>query len=171
MSVRHVYAAADVEHAGHAVAVAHRAGVVDGNVTLVARSDIERCAIPDDMKLAETDFVPAAARGAGYGAAAGVVAGLAAAAVPPLGVPLAGAMIGGGAAGMLVGAWSSSLVGATVPEPVRRRYEQEIEAGRILVVLDAEDEAQHASIAPHLRALGLVRLDALDGVEDSDVPA
>jgi hypothetical protein len=32
------------------------------------------------------------------------------------------------------------MVGASVPDPVRRKFEGEIEAGRILVVLDADKE-------------------------------
>lgn len=46
-------------------------------------------------------------------------------------------------AGALVGTWSSALVGATVPDPVRRQFEDEIEAGRVLVVIDAEEQELH----------------------------
>ena len=158
MSIRRVYRAIDIEHAEQAVAAAHAAGVPGEGVALVAHGDIELCVIPDDVKQAETDLVPAAARGAGYGAAAGTLAGLAAAVFPPLGFTIAGAMIGGGAAGALVGAWAASLVGASIPEPLRRRYEREIEAGRILVVVDT-DEARHLALQPSFDALGLVRLD------------
>jgi hypothetical protein len=66
---------------------------------------------------------------------------------------------GGGAAGALIGTWTSAMAGATVPDPVRRHYEREIEAGRILLVIDA-DEHQHHLLAPRLEALGVVRLDA-----------
>jgi hypothetical protein len=43
-------------------------------------------------------------------------------------------------AGALTGGWASALVGASVPDPVRRKFEDEIEAGRILVVLDGDKD-------------------------------
>src|SRR5690606_2114812 len=132
MTHRRVFSAASIATAAEAVGIVRAAGIPDSGISLVARADIELDTIPDDLKLAETDFLPAAARGAGYGAVAGMLAGLAAAIVPPLGLTVAGAMIGGGAAGLLVGSWASALVGSSIPEPVRRHFENEIEAGRIL---------------------------------------
>ena len=115
-----------------------RSGLMDAPLSLIAHSDIELESIPDRHKEASTDFMPAALRGAATGGAAGLVAGLLAIAFPPLGVTLAGAALltAGGAA---VGTWVSALVGSTVEDPVRRKFEEEIQAGRILVVLDAED--------------------------------
>ncbi|OLK29203.1 hypothetical protein IXO627_19640, partial [Xanthomonas oryzae pv. oryzae] len=69
-----------------------------------------------------------------------LVAGLVAMAVPPIGLALAGAGVMA-LAGALVGSWSSALIGATVPDPVRRQFEEEIQAGRVLVILDAEQAA------------------------------
>ena len=46
----------------------------DDDILLVARSDIELEAIPDDRKEADSDMLPAAARGAGMGAGAGLLA-------------------------------------------------------------------------------------------------
>lgn len=159
MTTRRIYSTDNLSSAERAVAAARDTGLGEDALSLVARSDIEIHAIPDALKEADTDLVPAAARGAGYGAAAGVVAGLAAATFPPLGLTLAGAMLGGGAAGALIGTWTSAMAGASVPDPVRRHYEREIEAGRILVVIDA-DAHQHSLLAPRLEALGVVRLDA-----------
>ncbi len=123
---------------------------------LIARSDIELEAIPDERKEAKTDFLPAVARGAAGGGAAGVLAGLVAVAIPPLGITLAGVGVMA-IAGALVGSWSSALVGATVPDPVRRRFEDEIEAGRILLVVDAEEpELESADAA--IRATGATPL-------------
>src|SRR5690606_6729614 len=161
VSRRRIHSAPDLASAEQAIAAARAAGIEDDALSLVARSDIEVLAIDDDMKQANTDMLPAAARGAGYGAAAGVLAGLAAATFPPLGLTLAGAMLGGGAAGALVGTWASAMVGASIPEPERRHYEAEIEAGRVLVVVDADD-AQHAMLASRFAGLGLVHLE-VDG--------
>lgn len=161
MSRRRIHSAPDLERAEQAIAAARQAGIDDDRLSLVARSDIEVQEVPDDLKQADTDMVPAAARGAGYGAAAGALAGLAAATFPPLGLTLAGALLGGGAAGALVGTWTAAMVGSTIPEPERRRYEEQIEAGRVLVVVDAED-TQHAALAPRFNELGLVHLE-VDG--------
>ena len=52
------------------------------------------------------------------------------------------------AVGALVGSWSSALVGASVPDPVRRRFEETIEAGQILLVVDAAgDDLERAEAA------------------------
>ena len=161
MNRRRIHSAPDLASAERAIAAARELGVEDDALSLVARSDIEVLAVDDDMKQANTDMLPAAARGAGCGAAAGVLAGLAAATFSPLGLTLAGAMLGGGAAGALVGTWASAMVGASIPEPERRHYEAEIEAGRVLVVVDADD-ARHARLAPRLAELGLVHLE-VDG--------
>ena len=69
-------------------------------------------AVPDDLREAHTDMVPAALRGAAGGGAVGLVAGLIAVAVPPLGITLAGAGLMA-AVGALVGSWSSALVGGS----------------------------------------------------------
>lgn len=158
MTQRRIFSASSVKQATDAVAIAREAGAPSEGLSLVARADIELESIPDELKQAETDMKSAALRGAGMGAVAGTLAGLVAATFPPLGLTLAGAMIGGGAAGTLVGSWSSALVGASIPEPVRRRFEDEIEAGRILVVVDADEELQSA-LAPRLAEAGLVAMD------------
>lgn len=139
MKTRRVYSTADMAQARRALAAAREAGVPDEDLSLVARHDIELEAIPEDRKDEHSDFMPAAVRGVAQGGATGLLAGLVAMAIPPLGITIAGAL-GVAAAGAAVGAWSSALMGAAVPDPVRRKFEGEIEAGRILVVVDGEDE-------------------------------
>ena len=46
------------------------------------------------------------------------------------------------AMGAVLGAWASSLMGAAIVDPVRRRFASEIEAGNVLVVIDAEESMQ-----------------------------
>ena len=139
MKVRRVYSTPSVQDAEAAVRAARDAGVEDPDVSLIARGDIELQALPEHQKEAPTDFKHAMLRGAGIGGASGLLAGLVAVAVPPLGLTLAGVALTtlGGAA---VGTWASSLVGAALPDPIRRKFEDEIESGRILVVIDADDE-------------------------------
>ena len=150
MKLRHVFSTPDLVSAAAALAAARAVGIDDQDLLLVARSDIELESIPDARKEADTDMMPAARRGIGYGGATGLLAGLVAFAVPPLGITLAGAAAIG-ALGAMVGAWSSSLVGAALPDPIRRKFEDEIAAGRILVVVDAEKTALEAAEPALLR--------------------
>lgn len=139
MKTRRVYSVPDLAAAAAALSAARQAGAEDAEVSLIARSDIEIQSIPDARIDITNDMVPAAMRGMAGGAATGLLAGLAALAFPPLGVTIAGAALAG-VAGAAVGGWSSALIGTTVENPVRREFEKEIEAGQILVVVDAPEE-------------------------------
>lgn len=137
MKIRHVFSTPDLDTAQAVMGAARNAGVHDDDILLIARSDIELDEIPNERKEADTDLIPAALRGAGYGGAAGLLAGLAAIVITPIGLTLAGAAAAA-VAGALVGSWASALVGSSLPDPIRRKFDEEIQAGRILVVLDGE---------------------------------
>jgi len=139
MKVRRVYSLPSLPAAQSAIREARDAGIEDDDISVIARSDIELDQVPEHQKEAPTDFKHAAVRGAGLGGATGLLAGLAAVAFPPLGLTIAGVALTtlGGAA---VGTWASAMVGASLPDPIRRRFESEIEAGRILVVIDGEGD-------------------------------
>ena len=156
MKVRRVYSTSSLPAAQTAIRDIRDAGIEDDDVSLIARSDIELERVPEHQKEAPTDFKHAALRGAGLGGATGLLAGLAAVAFPPLGLTIAGVALTtlGGAA---VGTWASALVGASLPDPIRRRFEEEIEAGRILIVIDGEGEALERAEAA-LSAAGAVHL-------------
>jgi hypothetical protein len=139
MKTRHVFSTPDLDSAKAAMQAARAAGIPEADISLIARSDIELEAVPEQHKEAASDFYPAALRGVIGGGATGLLAGLVAVAIPPVGITLAG-VAGLTLAGALTGGWASALVGASVPDPVRRKFEGEIEAGRILVVLDADKE-------------------------------
>lgn len=139
MKTRHVFTTPDLATASATMAAARAAGVDDSGLLLVARSDIELESIPNKRKEADTDMMPAALRGAGYGGATGLLAGLVALVIPPLGITLAGAAAMG-LAGAMIGTWSSALVGASLPDPIRQNFDDEIKAGNILVVIDAEPD-------------------------------
>jgi hypothetical protein len=156
MKLRHVFSTRDAVQARQAIRVLHEHGVPWSDISLVANADVELEEIPNRMKEADTDFVPAAIRGMGIGGATGLLAGLLAASFPPLGITLAGAAAFG-AAGALVGGWSSALMGATVPDPIRQRFEREIAEGRVLVLVDA-DEATQARLEQPLADAGAIRL-------------
>jgi hypothetical protein len=139
MKTRHVLSTPDLATARTVMQAARAAGMPEQDISLIARSDIELEAAPEQHKEAGGDFYPAALRGVIGGGATGLLAGLVAVAIPPIGITLAG-VAGLAIAGALTGGWTSAMVGASVPDPVRRKFEEEIEAGRILVVLDADKD-------------------------------
>ncbi|HNV78664.1 MAG TPA: hypothetical protein PK227_00400 [Thermomonas sp.] len=157
MKIRHVFVTRDVIQARDALLALREQGVGVDDISLVARSDIELDRIPDELKEADTDFVPAAMRGMGIGGATGLLAGLAAVVFAPVGITLAGAAAIG-ALGALVGGWSSALMGSALPDPVRQQFDDEISAGRILLLVDAEPDVQ-PRLQLALAAVGARRLD------------
>lgn len=157
MKTRHVFSTRNVVEARNALQALADQGVGVDDISLVARSDIELDRIPDALKEADTDFVPAAVRGMGIGGATGLLAGLVAVVFAPVGITLAGAAAIG-AMGALVGGWSSALMGAALPDPVRQQFDDEISAGRILVLVDAEPELQ-PRLEAALAVVGIPRLD------------
>lgn len=162
MKHRHVYSTQDMAHARKAIAALHMRGIGNDAISLVARSDVEMERIPDTLKEADTDSVPAAVRGMELGGATGLLAGLAAVAFAPFGVTLAGA-VAIGAMGALVGGWSSALMGAALPDPVRQQFDDEIQAGRVLVLADIEDE-QLPALREAMAEAGAADLDYVSPV-------
>lgn len=156
MNHRHVFSAGDLRTAKAAIAAARASGIGDSHISLVAREDIELEVLPDDRIDSGADTMPAAVRGAVEGGSIGLVAGLIAFAVPAFGVTIIGAGLLA-AIGTAVGSWSSALMGSAVPSEVRRRFEEEIERGRILVVLDG-DKAALARAGAALEKLGAMSL-------------
>ena len=61
------------------------------------------------------------------------------------------------AVGAAAGTWSAALMGSALPDPVRQKFEDEVKAGRVLVVVDATDD-EHAKIEPLLAQAGTRRL-------------
>lgn len=156
MKIRHVFSTASPAAAIEAIAAARAIGVDDDAITLVARHDIEMDAVPGERIDVAADVVPAAWRGAATGGALGLVGGIVGVAVPAIGIPLAGVGLLA-LTGAAVGAWSSALMGSEVPSQVRREFEAEIAAGRVLVVIDAPRE-ETAAIGAALRDAGAVEL-------------
>lgn len=156
MKSRCVFSTPDLASARAALEAALRAGILDQDIALIAREDIEREAIPDHRMIGCTDFYPAAMRGVACGGGSGVVLGLVAAAIPPLGVTL----IGAGAialAAAAVGGWTGALVGSEVPDAIHRRFKGEIASGHILVIIDGNKE-RLAAAEPAVESTGATHL-------------
>ena len=165
---RRIFAFDSVAAARAAVDQLRSVGVSNENLSLIARSDIELERVPNELLDASSDFVPALGRGAALGGATGLFAGIIAMAIPPLGIAIGGpALLAFLAGGAVVGAWSASLAGATVPNDVRRKFEDEIQKGRVLLVVDSERED-----SVHVRSLLTTFADAhLIWQSETDRPA
>lgn len=93
--------------------------------------------LPEANLLQESDFVPAVERGLAIGGATGILAGIAAVAIPGAGIALGGgAILGIGLAGAGVGAWISGMIGVSVPSTRLKEFEQAIESGQLLMMVD-----------------------------------
>ncbi len=161
MKVRHVYSTPSLQVARDAMRVAREGGIPDSDLKLVARGDIEETRIPDRRKEADTDLKPAAMRGALLGAVVGLLAAVAASMLMTF--PLTGGVLFGGlVGGVLLGTLGAMLSGSSVPDPLRRHFHQDIEAGKVLVVVDATTE-QLAAVDSGIRNAGatLLPYDAL----------
>jgi|SRR5688572_20452025 hypothetical protein len=140
MKTRRVFSTPDLVTARAAMQAAREAGIRDDDISLVARSDIEVGHIPNKRKEADSDFVPAALRGALFGGLAGLLAGAISVLVfPSVGMTWAGTGLVA-LAGALIGMFASSLVGSALPDPVRQKFDGEIKAGQILVLVDGAAE-------------------------------
>lgn len=139
MKTRHVFTTRDVAAAETAVGALRQAGISDDDISLIASQAIEHASIPDGLQETGGDFSQGGLKGLAFGGGSGLVFGLAALAVPTLGLTLIGvaAMTLAGAA---VGGWSGLITGTAEPDPVRRKFEDEIAAGHVLLVVDGEDE-------------------------------
>ena len=151
---RHVYRTDNVEQARRAMHRAIEDGLSPDDIYLVARSDIEMRAISNNRKMADSDIVPAAIRGALTGAGLGLIVATAALLVWG-GAPLA--LLLGAGIGAAAGGLAASLMGAALQDPVRRRFRRELAAGKVLVVVDAQDDTlAHAEQA--LQSVGAAPL-------------
>ncbi len=156
MKTRHVFSTPDIAAAEVAVNALREAGVRNDDISLIARHDIENAQISDDRQDTSGGFGRGGMKGAVAGGGSGLLVGLVAVVVPPLGLTLAGvaAMTLVGAA---VGSWAGMLTGMSEPDAVRRKFENEIAAGHVLVVVDGE-EAALATANQTLRTLGATPL-------------
>lgn len=139
MKSRHVFSTPDLKAAAAAVSALREAGVSEDDIWVMARDDLENAAVPDDLRDTSGDFGRGGVRGLLQGGGTGVVCGLVAMLVPAISIPIAGAaaMVVAGAA---VGGWMGMLTGSSVPDTARRKFQDEINAGKVIVAVDGEDD-------------------------------
>jgi hypothetical protein len=104
--------------------------------------------LPDDLPEAtidqSSDFYPGLFKGFGLGAVTGLVVGVLLAFLPWLelgGMALLTTtpfLLGTAVAGGLLGAFAGSIVGVSVPNQLLVRFDKELDAGKILLMVDIE---------------------------------
>jgi hypothetical protein len=92
--------------------------------------------LPEATYLQKTDFIPALEQGLALGGLTGIVAGLVAMTVPGGLVLAGGALLGTTLAGAGVGAWMSSMVGSSIGNRRIQQFEEAIEKGEFLFMVD-----------------------------------
>tara|TARA_R110000823_G_scaffold119998_17_gene244518 strand:+ start:18830 stop:19345 length:516 start_codon:yes stop_codon:yes gene_type:complete len=111
-------------------------GLEEKHIHILGASDVSLDELPEATLLQKSDFLPAIERGIPLGAFSGLLAGLVALAVP------GGIVVGGGAllvcmaAGALVGSLMGSMVALDIPNSRHRDFQQAIETGQFLMLVD-----------------------------------
>jgi hypothetical protein len=116
------------------------ARVEERHMHVIAKRDTPMENLPEATFLQKTDFVPALEQGIAIGGVTGALAGLVAIALPT------GLVLGGGAvlalslAGAGLGAWWSSMIGASTGNRRIKDFEAAIERGEFLMMVDVPKE-------------------------------
>lgn len=143
------------------------ARVEERHLHVVAREGTPLENLPEARVAQSTDLVPAPQRGVAAGGLAGLLAGALAVTFPPTGLVLGGgALLGLTAFSAGFGAWMSSMVGVGLPNSRIEQYQQAIESGQLLLMVDVHrdrvDEIEALVTRHHPQA-------ELDGV-DPNIP-
>lgn len=114
------------------------ARVVERHIHVIARDDVALEDLPCASVAQTSDFAQGIETGLAAGGVTGILAGLVAITFPPLGLAL-----GGGAVlltttllGAGIGAWTGSLVALNVPNTHLRAFEQALDQGKFLMLVD-----------------------------------
>ncbi|MBT8129637.1 MAG: DUF1269 domain-containing protein [Gammaproteobacteria bacterium] len=111
--------------------------VDDHHIHVVAKEGTPMGDLPEANLLQKSDFIPAMERGLAVGGITGVLAGIAAVTFPPAGLVLGGgAILGTSLAGAGIGAWISGMIGMDVPNSQIQKFEDAIEKGEVLMMVD-----------------------------------
>jgi hypothetical protein len=110
-------------------------GIAEQNIHILAKRDTPLTGLPEADVTIKTDFIPAMERGAALGGSVGLLAGL-------IGLRFAGFTIAGGPvlgillASATIASLASGLIGLSIGNTRLKQYEEAIDQGEILVLLD-----------------------------------
>ena len=127
----------DVESARHTADDLLLARVEDRHMHFLARRGTDLAELHEAGYLIKTDFLHGAGVGLGLGALGGAALGALIVLNPIEGTqPHPLWFFVAVLAGALLGAWVASMVGASVPNSKLRQFQREIEAGKVLLIVD-----------------------------------
>ena len=121
------------------------ARIDDHHIHVLAKDGVELGDLPQANLLQRSDFIHGIEIGLGVGGATGVLAGLVAIAFPPGGIALGGwTVLACALAGALIGAWVSGMIGTDVPNSQLKDFDQAVEHGQILMMVDVPKDKVEA---------------------------
>ena len=114
-------------------------GVRNDNVHVLGKDEnqLTLMTVPKAGILYTTDILHALIRGLVVGTIAGFLVGLIVFNFPPEGMVLSARMLAGLTIfGAVFGAWVSTLIGISIPNPMVEKFDRAVEAGSILMLVD-----------------------------------
>lgn len=130
-----------VESAVSIVSELQLIGVKDKHIFLIGKDHhrLHMAHLHEAGILQTSDLLHALRRGTLIGSVCGLIVGVVLLFFPPGGLTLGwGVVVGLGLIGAAFGAWGSTLVGISVPNPVVARCHDALEAGELLMLLDVD---------------------------------
>ncbi|MGF6902764.1 DUF1269 domain-containing protein [Paraburkholderia sp. GAS348] len=123
------------------------------HIHVIANHNVALEDLPEATLAQRSDLLPALARGVAMGGLTGTLAGLVALAFPPAGLTIAGgAVVAITLCGAGFGAWTATMIGVDVPNTRLKRFEQAIEKGQLLMMVDVvKDRAEEIEEVIKLR--------------------
>jgi hypothetical protein len=148
----------DVESARRTADDLLLARVEDRHMRFLARRGTELDPLHEAGYLDKTDMVHGAAVGLALGAIIGALVGVMVVAYPPDGTnPQLVSVLIGMLIGAPLGAWMASMAGAAVPNSRLRQFQADIDAGRVLMMVDVPfgrvDEITELVVSRHPEAM------------------
>jgi hypothetical protein len=148
----------DVESARRSADDLLLARIEDRHMRFLARRGTELDPLHEAGYLDKTDMVHGAAVGLALGAVIGALVGVMVVAYPPEGTnPQLVSVLIGMLIGAPLGGWMASMAGAAVPNSRLRQFQADIEAGRVLMMVDVPfgrvDEITEMVLARHPEAV------------------
>ncbi|MBX3617433.1 DUF1269 domain-containing protein [Nitrosomonas sp.] len=136
--MRRVYfLAPDITTTKKIVADLSLAKIEEKHIHVIAKRGTPLEDLPEANLLQKSDFIPAVEQGLAVGGATGLLAGLVAIALPPASTVIAGGvLLATTLAGAGVGSWLSGMIGMNVGNRRIKEFEDAIEAGELLVLVD-----------------------------------
>jgi len=136
----------DIEHARAVVHDLKADGIAETHIYVIAKLGTPMQGLPDEGSEAD-DFLPAFERGIAIGGSAGILLGVLALSIPPAGIVVGGgAVLLAGVMGASLGGLLTGMAGAAFPNSRLQTFEDEIEAGKVLVMVEVPmDRVTHTN--------------------------